>query len=134
MSKHYAILSLNKVIDKIDVDNVDEDLNRIDRFSELFASEFFCKDVTESKKVKLDSVWDGTSFSEFDEERKEVSPYCVAFVSNNIVKSVIRVYTLKRHNLYKEAEVNGISAVEVPESDIEQVKTGMSWDGTSFTE
>jgi hypothetical protein len=134
MIKHYAILSLNKVIDKIDVDNVDEDLNRIDRFSELFASEFFCKDITENKKIKMDSLWDGTSFSEFDEERKEVSPYSIAFVSNNIVKSVIRVYTLKRHGLYKEAEINGISAVEVSESDIDQVKTGMSWDGTSFTE
>jgi hypothetical protein len=134
MSKNYAILSLGKVIDKIEVENVDEDLNRVDRFSELFTSEFFCKDVTENKKVKLNSTWDGESFSESNDERKEVSPYSVALLSDNVVKAVVRVYTAKRYSLYKEAEVNGISAVEVPELDIDQVKTGMSWDGTSFTE
>jgi hypothetical protein len=134
MSKNYAILSLGKVIDKIEVENVDEDLNRVDRFSELFTSEFFCKDVTENKKVKLNSTWDGESFSESNDERKEVSPYSVALLSDNVVKAVVRVYTAKRYSLYKEAEVNGISAVEVPELNIDQVKTGMSWDGTSFTE
>jgi hypothetical protein len=51
-----------------------------------------------------------------------------------VVKGVVRVYTAKRYNLYKEAEVNGISAVDVLDMDVTAIKTGMSWDGTSFTE
>jgi hypothetical protein len=134
MSKNYAILSLGKVIDKIEVENVEEDANRVDRFSEIFNSNFFCKDITDHKKVKLNSIWDGQAFSESDEERKEVAPYSVAFVSDNIIKAVVRVYTAKRYNLYKEAEVNGVSAIDVTDMDVTAIKTGMSWDGTSFTE
>jgi|LauGreDrversion4_2_1035121.scaffolds.fasta_scaffold08038_10 hypothetical protein len=134
MSKNYAILSLGKVIDKIEVENVEEDANRVDRFSEIFNSSFFCKDITDYKKVKLNSTWDGQTFSESDEERKEVAPYSVAFVSDNVIKAVVRVYTAKRYNLYKEAEVNGVSAIDVTDMDVTAIKTGMSWDGTSFTE
>jgi hypothetical protein len=134
MIKNYAILSLGKVIDKIDVENVEEDANRIERYSNLFSSDFFCKDITENKKVKLNSTWDGQSFSEFDTERKQVSPYSIALVSDNVVMGVVRVYTAKRYSLYKEAEVNGISAVDVLDMDVTAIKTGMSWDGTSFTE
>ena len=134
MSKNYAILSLNKVIDKIEVENVEDDANRVDRFAEIFNSDFFCKDITDYKKVKLNSTWDGQAFSESDEERKEVAPYSVAFVSDNVIKAVVRVYTAKRYNLYKEAEVNGVSAIDITEMDITAIKTGMSWDGTSFTE
>lgn len=134
MTKVWAILSLNKVIDKVEVENEPEDELRIDRFTDLLNSEFFCKDITENSKVKLDSVWDGTSFTESDTERKEVAPYSVALVSNNTIKAVVRVYTAKRYNLYKEAEVNGVSAIDVTEMDTTAIKTGMSWDGTSFTE
>lgn len=134
MSKNYAILSLGKVIDKIEVENVEEDANRVDRFTAIFNSEFFCKDITENKKVKLNSTWDGQSFSESEEERKEVAPYSIAFVSDNLIKAVVRVYTSKRYSLYKEAEVNGVSAIDVTEMNISEIKTGMSWDGTSFTE
>jgi hypothetical protein len=134
MEKNYAIISLGKVIDKIEVENVEEDMNRVQRFTELFSSEFFCKDITENKKIKLNSTWDGNSFSEFDDERKEFSPYSIALVSNDTIKTVVRVYTAKRYNLYKEAEINGISAVEVTEEQITGIKTGMAWDGTSFTE
>ena len=134
MIKNYVILSLNKVIDKIEVENLEEDENRVERFTDLFNSDFFCKDITENKKVKLNSTWDGNLFSEFDEERKEASPYSVALVSNNTVKAVVRVYTEKRYKLYKDAEVNGISAIDVTEMDSTAIKTGMSWDGTSFTE
>ena len=134
MSKNYAILSLGKVIDKIDVENVEEDGGRIDRFTALFNSEFFCKDITENTHVKLNSTWDGETFSESEEERKEVAPYSVALVSDNVIKAVVRVYTAKRYNLYKEAEVNGVSAIDVTDMDVTDIKTGMSWDGTSFTE
>ena len=134
MSKNYAILSLGKVIDKIEVDNLEDDATRVDKFTEFFNSDFFCKDITEQKKVKMNSIWDGQAFSESDEERKEVSPYSIAFVSDNTVKTVVRVYTAKRYNLYKEAEVNGVSAIDVTDMDATAIKTGMSWDGTSFTE
>lgn len=134
MIKHYAILSLNKVIDKIQIENTEDDQNRIERFANLFASDFFCKDITENKKIKLNSTWDGNSFSEFDEERKEVSPYSVALASDNVIKTVVRIYTAKRVNLYKEAEVNGVSAIDITDMDVTAIKTGMSWNGTSFTE
>jgi hypothetical protein len=134
MDKNYAILSLGKVIDKIEVENLEEDANRVDRSSELFSSNFFCKDITEYKKVKLNSTWDGQAFSEFDEERVSTAPYSIAFVSDNVIKGVARVYTVKRYNLYKEAEVNGVSAIDITDMDVTSIKTGMSWDGTSFTE
>ena len=134
MIKNYVLLSLNKVIDKIEVENVEEDANRVERFTDLFNSDFFCKDITENKKVKLNSTWDGNVFSEFGEERKEASPYSVALVSDNTIKAVVRVYTEKRYNLYKNAEINGISAIDVTEMDSTAIKTGMSWDGTYFTE
>ena len=47
-------------------------------------------------------------FPESNDERKEVSPYSVALLSDNVVKAVVRVYTAKRYNLYKEAEVKEI--------------------------
>ena len=134
MDKNYAILSLGKVIDKVEVDNLEEDANRLARSSELFNSDFFCKDITEYKNVKLYATWDGQAFSESDEKRPEISPYSIAFVSDNVIKGVVRVYTAKRYQLYKEAEINGVSAIDITDMDGTSIKTGMSWDGTSFTE
>lgn len=139
MKKVWALVVESRgVIDFVDLEETRDGLERLERASELFQNQFFAKDITENKKVKLGSVWDSdtSSFSEYEEERSITGKYHFALVSNvdNTVKTIIKVWTEKRHALWQAAEFEGVIAVDVTEMEYSQLKVGMLWDGTAFTE
>jgi len=134
MRKIWALISLNKIIDFVDLNESAEGVDRIERYTNIFNSDFFVKEITNNKKVKLNSVWDGNSFSEFEDERtnQDAANYYFAIVQDNKVAGVSKVFTKPKYDLYKQAEINGISAVEVTDMNFSTLKVGMSWDGTNF--
>jgi len=135
MKKVWALLSSNKIIDFLDLEDLRDGEERLERYTQLFSSSFFVKDVTEDKTVKLNSVWNGTSFESTEDLRKHTtSKNYFALINNNVVKGIIKTHTVSRANLYKAAEVDGISVVDVTEMAYADLKIGMTWDGTSFTE
>lgn len=139
MRKVWALVVPSKgIIDFADLDETREGLERLERISELFQDEFFAKDITENKKVKIGSVWDPatSSFSEQEEERSITGKYHFALVpkSTNTVKTVVKVWTEKRYSLWQAAELEGVIAIDVTDMEYSQLKVGMLWDGTAFTE
>ena len=137
MKKVWALVVESQgVIDFVDLEEARDGLERLERVSELFQNQFFAKDITENKKVKLNSTWNENSllFSESQEERDITGTYHIALVQENIVKTIIKVWTEKRYNLWKAAELEGVIAIDVTEMDYSNIKIGMSWDGTAFTE
>lgn len=137
MKKVWALVVESQgVIDFVDLEETRDGLERLERMSELFQNQFFAKDITENKKVKLNSTWNENSllFSESQEERDIDGTYHIALVQDNIVKTIIKVWTEKRYNLWKAAELEGVIAIDVTEMDYSNIKIGMSWDGTAFTE
>lgn len=139
MKKVWALLVESKgIIDFVDLDETKDGIDRLERLSELFKNEFFVKDITENKKVKIGSVWNPStlSFSEYDEERPPKGTYHFAFISSvdNTVKTVFKVWTEKRYLLWQVAELEGVIAIDVTEMEYSQLKIGMLWDGTTFTE
>ena len=139
MKKVWVLVVESKgIIDFVDLDDAEHGIDRLERASNLFETEFFAKDVTENKKVKIGSVWnpETSSFSEYDEERTSTAEYNIALVDpvDNTVKTIIFVFTKKRHSLWKAAELEGVIAIYVTEMEYSQLKIGMLWNGTTFTE
>lgn len=137
MKKVWALIVSSKgIIDFVDMEETRDGLDRIERLSELFSNSFSAKDITDSKKVKLNSIWDPSTstFSEFEEERIMPGKYHFALVQDNTIKTIVSVWTEKRNNLWKAAELEGVIAVDVTDMEYSNLRVGMSWDGTSFTE
>lgn len=134
MKKIWAIISSNKIIDFADMESMRDGEERLQRYSDIFSSDFFVKDITQNKKVQLGSTWDGANFSEFDSEISNMANYRFAIVSDNKVSGIVMVHTNNRWQLYKDAEVNGISAIEITDMSYSDFNVGMTWDGTNFVE
>ncbi len=134
MKKVWAIMSSNKIIDFVEMDLLKDGEERLQRYSDLFSSNFFTKDITENKKVQLGSTWDGNSFSEHDSEISNMANHRFALVSDNKVMGIALVHTKARGDLYKDAEINGISALEITDMPFSDFTVGMTWDGTNFVE
>lgn len=134
MKKIWALLSSNKIIDFVDLELLRDGEDRLARYTEMFSSSFSVKEVTEDRTVKLNSVWNGNSFDSLEGLRENTAKNYFALMSNNIVKGMVKTHTVARTDLYKSAEVNGISAVDVTDMSYADLKIGMIWDGTSFTE
>jgi len=136
MKKVLAFVVPSKgIIDFLDLEESRDGLERIERISPLSQNDFFAKDVTENKKIKLGASWDpnSLSFSESETERDITGNYHFALVQDNTIKTIIKVWTSKRYDLWKQAELEGVIAVDVTEMEYSDLKVGMSWDGTSFT-
>jgi hypothetical protein len=137
MKKIWALVVPSKgIIDFFDLEESRDGSERMNRISELTQNSFSTKDITENKKVKLGSLWDPntSSFSESDDERSITGKYHFAIIQDNTVKTIIKVWTEKRYDLWKAAELEGVIAVDVTEMEYSALKVGMSWDGTNFTE
>lgn len=134
MKKVWALLSSNKIIDFVDLELLRDGEDRLARYTEMFSSSFSTKEVTEDRTVKLNSVWNGSSFDSVEGLRENTAKNYFALINDNIVKGMVKTHTVSRANLYKSAEVNGISAVDVTDMSYADLKIGMTWDGTSFTE
>jgi hypothetical protein len=134
MRKVWALISSNKIIDFVDLKESADGIDRIERYSNIFNLDFFVKEITHNKKIKLNSVWDGNSFSESEDERPalDAANYYFAIVQDNKVVGISKVFTKPKYDLYKQAEINGISAVEVTDMNFSTLKVGMSWDGSNF--
>lgn len=134
MKKVWALLSSNKIIDFVDLELLRDGEDRLARYTEMFSSSFSTKEVTEDRTVKLNSVWNGSSFDSVEGLRENTAKNYFALINDNIVKGMVKTHTVSKANLYKSAEVNGISAVDVTDMSYADLKIGMTWDGTSFTE
>lgn len=137
MKKVWALVVDSKgVIDFVDLEESRDGIERLERVFELFKNPFTAKDITNNKKVKLGSIWneESSSFSESDTERDITGTYHIALVQDNTVKTIIKVWTEKRYELWKKAELEGVIAIDVTEMDYSNIKIGMSWNGTAFTE
>lgn len=135
MKKVWALVVSSKgIIDFVDIEETRDGLERLERLTQLFSNSFFAKDVTNNKKVKLNSTWnpDTSSFSEYEEERDMDGKYHFALVQENTIKTIVKVWTEKRYDLWQAAELEGVIAIDVTDMDYSTLKVGMSWDGTSF--
>lgn len=136
MKKVWALVTQSHgIIDFVDLEETRDGIERIERYTNLFSNPFIVKDVTDLKKVKRDSVFDPetSSFSEFETERSLSGNHHFAFIQDNLVKGIIKLFTEKRYSLWQSAELEGVIAVDCSDMDYSELELGMSWDGTTFT-
>ena len=110
MKKVWALVTNTKgIIEFIDLEDSRDTLERVERYISIFSNPILLKDVSNSKKVQIGSVWDPNTSSFVDGE-------------------------LERKALFDIAESEGVIAVDCTDMEYSSLKIGMSWDGTQFKE
>ncbi len=134
LDKKYALISENSVIFVFDVnENTTSSLERAQEIIDGLNKNFVIKDITNTSKVKVGSVWNGTSFSEFNETVKPVKLRRAALVADNTIFGIMFLSTKEELEAVKKAEERGIISVDITDrEDSLLIKAGSIWDGTNF--